>query len=396
MIHNPIRSNIAKIYLIQILRWSMLVIPTFVLFLQDNGLSMQQVLITQAVFSIVIVVMEIPSGYFADSIGRKTSIIIGCILGFFGYVVYSLSYGFAGFLVAETFLGISASFISGADSAMLYDTLAELEETDNYQKTEGRKIFFQSSAEGIASIAGGLLALISLRFPFYIQTGILALAIPLAFSLKEPKYQQPDPSEWNVTGMLKAIKFALNDHPQVKWLIIYSGLVAAATLNVVWFIQPYFKLVGLPLALFGIAWAILQFCAAIFALLAHRTEALLGRATSLISLILLSSAGYFFISYFQAFWALPFLLIFYFVRGINGPVLKDYINRLIPSEIRATVLSVQSLITRVIFSFLGPILGYLTDQYSLSFAFLIAGLIFLASGLISIMFLYKHKVLYEH
>lgn len=368
--------------------------PIFVLFLQDNGLTMQQVIITQAVFSVVAVVMEIPSGYFADSFGRKNSLLIGCVFGFFGFIIYSFSYGFESFLLAEIVLGFSTSFISGADSAMLYDTLSELNQTDNYQKAEGRKVFFQSGSEGLASIIGGVLALSSLRLPFYVQAVLLAFSIPLAMSLKEPKYQQPDPSEWNVTGMIKAIKFALNDHPQVKWLILYSALVAAATLNVVWFIQPYFKLVGLPLALFGIAWALLQFFTAIFSLQAHKIEKALGRAKSLISLIILASLGYFLIAYFQTLWALPLLLIFYFIRSINGPVLKDYINRLIPSEIRATIFSIQSLVMRLIFSFLGPILGYLTDQYSLSFSFLIAGMAFLASGLISIMFLHKHRVLY--
>ena len=92
----------------------------------------------------------------------------------------------------------------------------------------------------------------------------------------------------------------------------------------------------------------------VFSLLAYRIEGLLGRRWSLISLILLSSATYLALSQFQALWALPILFAFYLVRGINGPVINDYINRLVSSDIRATVLSVKNLVGRLMFVILGP------------------------------------------
>ena len=101
--------------MIKISKWFMLFMPYVVPFYTSNGLTMHQVMILQAVYSVSIVVLEIPSGYFADVIGRRRTLILGAILGAAGYAVYSFSYGFLGFLVAELVLGFGQSFISGAD-----------------------------------------------------------------------------------------------------------------------------------------------------------------------------------------------------------------------------------------------------------------------------------------
>ena len=84
----------------------MLYMPIIVLFYQENGLSLRDVLTLQAIYSIAIIVLEIPSGYLADVWGRKNTIILGAILGTLGFAVYSFSYGFLGFLIAELILGI--------------------------------------------------------------------------------------------------------------------------------------------------------------------------------------------------------------------------------------------------------------------------------------------------
>ena len=79
--------NIIRLYIIKAAKWFMLIMPIVVLFYQENGLGMQEVFTLQAIYSIAIVVLEIPSGYFADALGRKKTLIIGSILGFAGYVV---------------------------------------------------------------------------------------------------------------------------------------------------------------------------------------------------------------------------------------------------------------------------------------------------------------------
>ena len=116
----------------------MLYMPIVVPFYESNGLSMKDIMVLQGVYSVAIVILEVPSGYLADVIGRRKTLILGAVFGTFGFATYSFSYGFVGFLVAEIILGIGQSCISGADSAMLYDSLLEKGMEKKYTRYEGR------------------------------------------------------------------------------------------------------------------------------------------------------------------------------------------------------------------------------------------------------------------
>ena len=121
-----LQSNIKKFYLFQLVSGMMFFLPIVVLFWQDNGLSLTQIMILQSMFSIVVVLLEVPTGYLADIFGRKTSIIGGSFFSAFGIIAYSLSHSFYQFLIAEILWAISMSLLSGADSAFIYDTLKDL------------------------------------------------------------------------------------------------------------------------------------------------------------------------------------------------------------------------------------------------------------------------------
>lgn len=387
-----LNSNIWKLYLIKSLRSFMLAIPIIVLFFQNNGLSMQQVFLLQALFSVAVISLEIPTGYFSDIFGRKKSIIIGGILATTGFVIYSQSYTFWGFLLAEVTLGFGISFISGADSAMLYDTLLDKGRELEYQKREGRGQSIGMLSESLASVLGGLLALISLRFPLYCDAAITFLVIPVALTLVEPKNPKAKKTENSLRAMLRLVKFSLHDHKVVKWLIICSASVAASTLTMFWFIQPYLLAMNVHLGFFGVILAGLLLVAAFFSWNAHKIEKILGKKNSLILLVILPGLGYFLLSSIWFIWSGVFILFFFIVRGMNNPITLDYINWLIPSDIRATVLSVKNLVGRVMFSVIGPLVGWVNDIYSLKAALLSSGTIFLVLGLISLAFMHKHKV----
>ena len=99
-----VRNNLINLYLIKFAKWFNLVMPVVVLFYQDNGLSMQQIFILKSIYSIAMVVMEIPSGYLADIWGRKKTLMLGSLLGAGGMALYCFSYGFWAFATAEIIL----------------------------------------------------------------------------------------------------------------------------------------------------------------------------------------------------------------------------------------------------------------------------------------------------
>ncbi len=386
-----VQSNIWKIGVIKALRWFMLMMPTIVLFFQENGLSMKEVLLLQSLFSVAVIIFEIPSGYFSDVVGRKATIVLACILSFLGFSIYTISYGFTGFLIAELVLGLGSSFLSGTDSAILYDSLLQANRDGEYKKYEGRLSAVGNFSEALASFAGGLLAVISLRTPIYAEAIVVFFSIPLALTLVEPARKAYKNTEGSIREIAKIVTYCLHQHSELKWLMVYSAIVGASTLTMAWFVQPYFLTVGLPLAYFGIAWGLLNISTGMFSLYAHKIEMTLGRTRSLVMLIFLSFLGSLLLALFQSLWAMVFLLLFYFVRGVNNPIIQDYVNRLITSDMRATVLSVKNLVGRILFAIIGPFIGWITDVYSLQVALITSGSMFLGLGVISLLFLRKYK-----
>lgn len=383
-----VKSNIWKMQVLSFINWFFLIIPTLVIFYQAHGLSMKEVMIIQAVFSIGIVLVEIPSGYFADRFGRKASIVIGAVCGAVGMFFYVIANGFWGFLAAEAILSLGAGFYSGADSALIYDSLLEMGKESEYKKIQGRVSATGNFAEGLASIIGGFLALISLKSPFYAEFCVVLFAIPLAISLREPKPHEPKIME-DKKGMLSITKYALHSHKEIKWLILYSAVIGAATLNIVWFTQPYWKNAGVPLALFGILWALIQFTVGISSMAAHYLDKRLGRGALFASFVFLISFSYVLLGLSKAMWVSIFILVFSIVRGIKGPLISAYINDLIPSYMRATVLSIHQFAGRLVFAIISPFLGWAADLYSINYALLLSAGVFFLCGLVSLVFMRK-------
>jgi len=369
-------GNIGKLYLIKVAKWFMLTMPILLLFFQDLGFTVEESFQLKAIYSIAIVVFEIPSGYAADVLGRKRTLIIGSILGTLGFALYSMTSGFYAFLAAELILGVGQSFISGADSAMLYDSLKADGREKDYLKYEGRNFSLGNFSEAIAGFLGGALAEISLRMPFFFQTGIAFIAVPAAFMLIEPQvYTRTQKATWK--DILYVVKYAMITNKSLRYNIIYSSIIGSATLSMAWVYPLYLKEIGFGEIHIGSTSTVLNLVVGMTTLFAYKIEQKLRPKSTVIGTTLVITGAFVAAGLLHSLYVLPVLLIFYFSRGIATPVLKDYINRITSSEMRATVLSIRSLIIRANFSVLAPLFGYMTDQLSLSQAFVIIGAIFM-------------------
>ena len=364
----------------------MLFMPFMIPFYQDNGLTLSDISILKAIYSIAIVILEIPSGYLADILGRKRTLIIGSVLGFMGFFTYSLSYGFMGFLIAEIILGFGQSLISGADSAMLYDTLEDMDRKDEYVKYEGRVISIGNLAETIAGVVGGLLVGISLRFPYIVQTGVAFIAIPASLLLIEPN-RNTKILDSGIKHILKIVRYSLYDNRELRWNIIHSSIIGAATLTMATLVvQPYLLQIEIPIFYFGIIWPALNLTVAVVSLYAYKIEYKLNKMKSLLLISIFIPMGFIVLSQVISYWGILVLFVFYIFRGFATPVLKDYINQLTDSNIRATVLSVRNFVIRIFFALIGPFIGWYTDQINLQAAILISGiLLFVLAGFTFIM-----------
>ena len=367
-----------------------LIMPVIVLFYKSNGLTMKDIFLLQSVYSLTLMTLEIPTGYFADRAGRKTSILIGATMGFTGYLAYSFSFGFWQFVIAEVILGVSQSLVSGADSAMLYDTLAATKQKEKYTQLEGRVTSIGNFGEAFAGIIGGLLAVSSLRTPFFVQTCVALIAIPAALMLAEPPVQtiKIKPGLGEIRSIIYSV---LHGNVKLKWNTFFSAITGAATLTMAWFAQPYFGQIRIPVSMYGVLWAVLNLSVGLAAVYAWKFEKKFGAARTVIVFTLAIFSSYILLPLMPGFSGLGILLVFYLARGLATPTLRNYINIITTSEVRATVLSVRNFLIRLIFAITGPLWGWITDKYSLKSAIISAGLIYGFFALISMFFFLKHR-----
>ena len=157
-----IENNIIKMYYLKCNSMVYGCYADYCSFFQDHDLSLTQVMILQAIYSLVIVLFEIPSGFMADILDRKKCYFLKYNFSFLGYLIFSFFSGFYYFILAQILVGIGGSLISGSDSSLIYDTLLELKKDKTYTKIEGKEYAIGNFSESIAAILGGYLALTSL------------------------------------------------------------------------------------------------------------------------------------------------------------------------------------------------------------------------------------------
>jgi MFS family permease len=364
-----LRHNILKMYLLKAVLWFMVAMPIIVLFFQEHGLTLTEVMILQSIYSFSVALFEIPSGFIADVFGRKRTIVLSTIFTFIGFLVFSFFGGFYAFAIAQVLVGIGGSLMSGSDSAIIYDTLLETNSKTTYTKIEGRTYAIGNFSEAFAGILGGFLAVGSIYMPIYVQTSILFFSIPIAFTLIEPSMHKENKLDRSFKAVLEVVKFAMVDNQKLKWLIIYSSAMGVATLSMAWFAQPFFKSINIPLAYFGILWAVLNFSAGLTSFNAHLLDKKDNNYKILFYLALSMLTSFIFLGYNASVFGLIFILFIYLLRGLVTPILRNAINENTTSNKRATVLSIRSLIIRISFAISAPILGYIADNYSLAISF---------------------------
>ena len=387
---SDLRRNLWKVYFYRFLSDFWLIAPILVPFYEKNGLSATQVFVVQAIYSASLVICEIPSGYLSDVIGRKNTLVLGSLILPVGLFIYAFSYGFFGFALAEIILGIAAALRSGTDSALIYDTLIQMDREAEYKKFEGTAESFHQIAHASSAILGGLFALTSLRLPFYMNIASGLILFPLAVSFIEPERKKLEAKN-PFLEILSISKHCLT-HPKIKWLIMFFALLIGSGVTGVWSYYMYYAELGLSVGLFGVIFAIFGLCGALGANQAHYIEEKLGPRKS-IYMLLLISLSFILLGLVKSPNLIPLILLNGFIWGFSAPVFRDHINKLIESDVRATVLSVGSMIGCLAIVIISPLFGKLVDLFSLSVAHVTLGTFFLVFGLYCVTMLHRHEVI---
>lgn len=233
-------------------------IPTLLLFYEAHGLRLSDVFLLKSALSVLVLVLEVPSGYFADRVGRSSALRWGGVLWLLAMATFVAGSSFNHFLVAELVLGAGISLISGADSALLFDTLKCLKREHEYKKIEGRVVSASGFSEAFFGVIGAGLASFDLSYPFYLQGALVSLYLLTALKLQEPPRTRLTTAGVGMLDLLSLCKTVLLKRPRLRLIMLFSGFSSTGTLSIVWFSQSYMQAINLPVAAFGFVWALLH------------------------------------------------------------------------------------------------------------------------------------------
>lgn len=366
MTTEQLQSNLLRTLWLGFFQVFLVIMPIAVPFFQSKGLSMQEVFSLQALFGLVVLITEVPSGYVADLIGRRQTLIIGAIFAGIGQSLLVFADGFWTLAMFELALGISHSLISGADIALLYDTELALGRGEQAQRqVVGRLFSFRTFSEAAAAVVCSLLLLlVSMEAVVLVQALVGWLPLLFALSLVEPPVKRLDDASHR-DNMLRICRYLLNESRLLRLTVLALCIWSLTTFYAVWLLQKLWELQGIGLEHFGYLWAVLCVTAAVSGRYAHAIEARLGTTALLMVIGLAPALGYLGLDAFGMVGAYLASLTFFVSRGLGMVVLRDALNRRIPSEFRATANSLTSFGFRGAFVLTGPVVGYSFDLWGM-------------------------------
>ena len=363
-------SNIRRLYAFAFLEMTLFPMAIITLFWKDHiGLSLTEILLLQSIFSAATVVLEYPAGYIADRLGYRNALTFAGIMGIVGWSIYTVASTFLHVLAAEILLGISLSFISGTDSALLYESLRAEGEELHYSRFEGRVNGFSQTGEAVGALFAGVLYAYAPMLPFFLQIGVWMAALSVVRTLKEPPRAAAVAHRSHFSEALRITRYAFVDNRRLRATILLNTLLGIASFYPVWLIQPYMQQHGVPLAWFGPVWAGANLMVAICSLASYRVRNLFGERNLVVLLGALVAAGYFGLGIVGGTFGFLFYYLLTGMRGLRGPMFLNCIQLETPSQHRAGILSLQTLSFRVLFIVSGPIVGKMADRMGVQQAF---------------------------
>ncbi len=327
---------------------------------QDIGMSMTEILVVQGLFGLVMALFEFPSGYVADRFGYRRTLMAASGLGLAGWALYSAADSLEGVIAAEAVLAVSVSLVSGADSALLYESLRQTHREPEFGLWNGRVRCWGQTGEGSAALAAGLLYMWWPPLPFMVQAGVSLLSLGTASLLVEPSREPPEPVA-HLEKIGSMFRYAFVENSRLRAVIGLTVVLGMSSFIPVWLVPLYATGAGVPEAWIGPIWAAANYTVAAGSLASHALARRFGLLSSLGVCIVLVAAGYAGLALTYGMFGFAWYFCLTLMRGVFGPVLLHEENRLIPSSDRAGFISMRSLVFRLCFLGIAPAVGVAID-----------------------------------
>jgi len=379
------KDNIWKMYLFQFLAHMHFMGGVLIPFFLDwGGITYFQIMILQSIFVFSMFILEIPTGAVADYLGRKTSLIMCAVLVSMSGLVYGFFPGFWFFVIAEVLWAAGGALLSGADQALVYDSLKKIKSEKQSKKIFGRVSSFRLGAIMVAGLMGSVIAAtFGLRYTAMFMAIPMFLAVFVALSFKEPKTTKKIESKRYLDTLVSGVKFFKN-HSTLKILAFDAISIGALTFMLIWTYQLVLRDMNVPILYYGLFHATI--CLGQIAVYNNfeRLDKLFGSKKNYIFGSALITGASFMILGINTYLSVVVILLFMIgAFGLTRQALfHNYMNKHVESHNRATVLSTVSMLYRFTSGLMYPFLG-LAVEASLTFTLIVIGILIIVAAIIS-------------
>jgi MFS family permease len=378
-----VRANVWKYYAFHLFLNLQLWWPIWIIYLtRKRGFTLAEVTLIDIPFWLCIILLQIPGAALADRFGRKP-VLCGAALCFtIAVTFFGIAATFWQVLLVYLVWGIGFSLLWGTESAFIFDSLKAMGREEEYARIYGRGW----AVANIALVAGTLLGAplaeaTDLQTPI-ILSGILAFgAFIVALTFNEPRVLDRDrkiPSYGEIIGQSARL---VRDQPGVRYAILFFGLITVGSIAVVFFFQPFLERHDVDLGQVGVWQTPMRLVGIVAALAAPRLLRDLGERRLFYLMPVVVLGGYILLAAWDSVYAQIAFPLINFVVVLSQPTVTDYLNKRVPSEQRATVVSLTNLTRSMILIPSAPLLGLLADEASASAAYWAGGIIVAAAGL---------------
>jgi MFS family permease len=353
------------------------------IFLLDAGLSNLEAFAANAFFTAGMVLFEVPTGIVADTVGRRASYLLGTLTLAASTLLYVLLWWmeapFWQWALVSILIGLGFTFFSGAVEAWLVDALSATGFTGQLESVFARGQIVGGAAMLAGSVAGGFIAdKTSLGVPFVLRGVVLMVMFVVALRLMKDIGFHPERGGRPLAEMHR-IAAASIDYgwrvPAVKWLMVEALVTGGVAIYAFYALQPYLlELYGDPHAyqVAGLVAAIVAGAQILGGIAAPRIRHLFRRRTSaLIATAALSAITLALMGAVESFWVvLGLIVVWGLLFAASQPIRQTYLNGLIPSRQRATILSFDSMMGSTGGVWAQPALGRAADVWGYATSYL--------------------------
>lgn len=343
----------------------------WVLYLAYCGMNLMQIGLLEGIYHATSIVCEIPSGALADLVGRKKSMMLGRICVTISCIIMLFTRNFWWFAISFLLQALGNNFNSGSEEALVYDSMICLGEEKDYIRINGRINTVIEVSQAIATVAGGVLAEYSYFVCYAACTVISLLAfVPVVFMKEPPVLKDGEKEEHLTAGRLVARHFQtsfgiLASDLRILKIVTYFSVVFAAHTLLFFYSQQYYSDMGYNKIQISIIMLFAGFASCLGAILSERLYRRFEKKISVFSAAMIALTLVFY-SIGNPVLSIGMFIGANFFNSVLYPIESESLNRIIPSEQRATLISVNIMFFSIVIIVTFPVAGALADVWSLA------------------------------